>query len=161
MTIATQMAGEAFGGYLGTGQSLGDPSWRALQPSARSFAGVGGRLPTHYIACPGSQTHSIGRPGSSHLRRPLEPGEARLRGLADLRPRNNRLWLDAPLKDRHATPPLAWQRYPHIDGYIEPWTATGKLRAGLSFSRRGDVAACSDGPGYATFGRWRITGRSW
>jgi hypothetical protein len=40
---------------------------------------------------------------------------------------------DSPLTGTHSTPPLAWQRYPHVDGYIHPWTASGKLRRGLSF----------------------------
>jgi len=43
------------------------------------------------------------------------------------------LVLDAPLKGTHPTPPLAWQRYPHIDGFVEPWTSRGALRAGLRF----------------------------
>jgi len=110
------------------------------------------------------------------------------------------LKLDAPLKGTYPTPPLAWQRYPHVDGYIEPWAAAGKLRPGLSLQgedhgrcfsgtdetllksaiscvtptlarsdpcfpqrrdwRRGDLAACADGPGYTTFRRWRIAGRA-
>ena len=45
------------------------------------------------------------------------------------------LTLDAPLTATHATPPLAWQRrYPHVDGYILPWTRAGKLRPGLRFA---------------------------
>jgi hypothetical protein len=47
------------------------------------------------------------------------------------------LELDSPLKGTHPTPPLAWQRYPHIDGFVEPWTASGKLRAGLRFKGEG------------------------
>jgi hypothetical protein len=44
------------------------------------------------------------------------------------------LKLDMPLKGTHATPPLAWQRrYPHVDGFIMPWTRAGKLRSGLRF----------------------------
>lgn len=42
------------------------------------------------------------------------------------------LKLDVPLRGTHRTPLLAWQRrYPHTDGWIEPWTKTGMLRAGL------------------------------
>jgi hypothetical protein len=42
------------------------------------------------------------------------------------------LRLDVPLNGTHPTPPLAWQqRYPHTDGWIEPWTKAGALRAGL------------------------------
>lgn len=41
-----------------------------------------------------------------------------------------------PLAGTHATPPLAWQRrYPHVDGFILPWTRDGQLRPGLSFIR--------------------------
>jgi hypothetical protein len=40
-----------------------------------------------------------------------------------------------PLKNTHATTPLAWQRrYPHTDGWIEPWTNSGALRPGLKFT---------------------------
>lgn len=42
------------------------------------------------------------------------------------------LKLDVPLKGTRATAPLAWQRrYPHTDGWIEPWTSSGRLRPGL------------------------------
>lgn len=47
------------------------------------------------------------------------------------------LKLDVPLKGTHATPRLAWQRYPHTDGWVEPWTRTGDLRRGLRFAARG------------------------
>jgi hypothetical protein len=41
-------------------------------------------------------------------------------------------------KGTHETRPLAWQRrYPHIDGYIHPWTPGGRLRQGLAFNRAG------------------------
>jgi hypothetical protein len=44
------------------------------------------------------------------------------------------LTLEHPLTGTHATPLLAWQRrYPHVDGYIEPWTRSGTLRPGISF----------------------------
>jgi hypothetical protein len=46
------------------------------------------------------------------------------------------LKLDVPLAGTHPTPPLAWQRrYPHVDGFIHPWTSAGKLRPGLTFDR--------------------------
>jgi hypothetical protein len=53
--------------------------------------------------------------------------------------RHGALTLHVSLKGTHATPPLAWQRYPHVDGVIEPWTRSGTLRAGLRFrgERRG------------------------
>jgi hypothetical protein len=48
------------------------------------------------------------------------------------------LTLDVPLAGTHATPPLAWQRrYPHIDGFIHPWTREGQLRPGLTFDQAG------------------------
>jgi hypothetical protein len=48
------------------------------------------------------------------------------------------LKLDVPLRGTHATPPLAWQRrYPHVDGFIDPWTRAGKLRQGLTFEHAG------------------------
>jgi hypothetical protein len=48
------------------------------------------------------------------------------------------LTLDVPLTGTHATPPLAWQRrYPHIDGFIDPWTRAGKLRRELTFEQAG------------------------
>jgi hypothetical protein len=105
------------------------------------------------------------------------------------------LKLESPLKGTHAAPRLPWERYPRVDGYIHPWTSSGKLRAGLRFKgeqrgpcflaeesarssvsclypsggrndacfpqrrpwQRGDLAACSFGPGSTTFTRWVIT----
>jgi hypothetical protein len=60
------------------------------------------------------------------------------------------LKLDAPLEGTHATPPLAWQRrYPHVDGFILPWTRAGTLRRGLSFDQAGGArhyrGTCSRG----------------
>jgi hypothetical protein len=51
--------------------------------------------------------------------------------------RRGLLNLDSPLRATHPTPPLAWQRYPHVDGFIEPWTSSGKLRPGLRFNGKG------------------------
>jgi hypothetical protein len=48
--------------------------------------------------------------------------------------RRGALMLQVALEDTHATPPLAWQRYPHVDGFVEPWTSSGTLRAGLRFN---------------------------
>ena len=47
------------------------------------------------------------------------------------------LVLDQPPRGTHPTPPLAWQRYPHVDGFVEPWTAGGTLRPGLRFKGEG------------------------
>jgi hypothetical protein len=44
------------------------------------------------------------------------------------------LRLNVPLRGTHETPRLAWQRYPHADGVIEPWARPGTLRRGLRFS---------------------------
>jgi hypothetical protein len=45
------------------------------------------------------------------------------------------LTLDVPLSGTRATPPLVWQRrYPHTDGWIEPWTRSGTLRPGLKLT---------------------------
>jgi hypothetical protein len=41
------------------------------------------------------------------------------------------LTLDMSLAGTHAAAPLAWQRYPHVDSYVHPWTSTGRLRPGL------------------------------
>jgi hypothetical protein len=51
--------------------------------------------------------------------------------------RRGRLTLQAPLEGTHPAPPLAWQRYPHVDGFVEPWTSSGRLRAGLRFGGDG------------------------
>ena len=45
--------------------------------------------------------------------------------------------LDVPLPGTHPTPSLTWQRYPHLDGFVLPWTRRGKLRAGLRFQGEG------------------------
>ena len=50
--------------------------------------------------------------------------------------RRGMLELDSPLRGTHPTRPLAWQRYLHLDGFIEPWTSGGKLRPGLHFEGR-------------------------
>jgi hypothetical protein len=123
-----------------------------------------------------------------------EPTGPRLRANAGL-DRRGVLELHSPLKGTQATARLRWQRYPHVDGYIHPWTATGTLRRGLRFKgeqhgrcflaaetvrsavsclrpdlgrddacfpqrrpwQRGDLAACSFGPGSTTFTRWVIS----
>ena len=51
--------------------------------------------------------------------------------------RRGLLELDSPLGGTHPTPPLAWQRYPHVDGFIDPWTSRGRLRPGLRFNGEG------------------------
>ena len=122
-----------------------------------------------------------------------EPTGPRLTKNATL-DRRGVLKLDSPPRGTHPAPPLPWQRYPRVDGYIHPWTSTGKLRPGLRFTgeqrgrcflvdetarsavsclagnsrydacfprrrpwQRGELAACSSGPGSTTFTRWVIT----
>ena len=46
------------------------------------------------------------------------------------------LTLDVPLAGTHPTRPVRWQRYPHADGFVHPWTRTGTLLPGLSFDAR-------------------------
>ena len=105
------------------------------------------------------------------------------------------LVLDSPPNGTHPAPPLPWQHYVRVDGYIHPWMSSHKLLPGLRFKgeqrgrcflaeetarsavsclypnggrndacfpqrrpwRRGDLAACSFGPGSTTFTRWVIT----
>jgi hypothetical protein len=56
------------------------------------------------------------------------------------------LSLDVPLKGTRVTPRLGWQRrYPHIDGFIYPWTRAGRLRQGLTFFTKEDRGTCSTG----------------
>ena len=122
-----------------------------------------------------------------------EPTGPRLTENAKL-DRRGVLKLDSPLKGTHRAPRLAWQRYPRVDGYIHPWSPSGKLRPGLRFKgaqrgrcflvdetarsavsclagnsrydacfprrrpwQRGELAACTWGPGSTTFTRWVIT----
>ena len=65
---------------------------------------------------------------------PTGPPLKRLRGANSLIGRRGRLELDTPSKGTHPAPPLAWQRYPHLDGFIQPWTPGGTLRSGLRFT---------------------------
>jgi hypothetical protein len=52
--------------------------------------------------------------------------------------RHGRLTLSSPLKGTRTTPSLAWQRrYPHVDGYVLPWTHAGTLRHGLTLTGYG------------------------
>src|SRR6266536_1469640 len=57
--------------------------------------------------------------------------------------RRGALELDSPPKSTHPAPPLAWQRYPRVDGYVHPWTSSAKLRPGLRFKARDEAAASS------------------
>jgi hypothetical protein len=55
------------------------------------------------------------------------------------------LKLDVLPTGTRPTSPLAWQRYPHVDGFIKPWTAAGKLRHGLTLNRGSGEARHSRG----------------
>jgi hypothetical protein len=56
------------------------------------------------------------------------------------------LTFHTPLKGTGATPALAWQRrYPHIDGWIYPWTRAGRLRPGLTFLAGEERGSCEVG----------------
>ncbi len=57
--------------------------------------------------------------------------------------RRGALTLQVSLEGTRATRPLAWQRYPHVDGFVEPWTSSGKLRAGLRFKGEERAVALS------------------
>jgi hypothetical protein len=44
------------------------------------------------------------------------------------------LTLRVRLAGTHAPPRLAWQRYPRMDGWVDPWTAAGTFHPGLRFA---------------------------
>src|SRR5205823_2317043 len=88
--------------------------------------------------------------------RPLEPGRhgrlgsdvrARLDSTPQCRPtKRGMLKLEVPLRGTHATLLLHWQRrYPHADGWIEPWTTSGRLRSGLWLVSTQSGGACGRG----------------
>jgi hypothetical protein len=93
-------------------------------PAPRCVASIAGRLHEQTFVCvlngEGAYECSRFSDGAPLLRR--ANGKLDDRGV---------LTLDEPLAGTHATRPLAWQRYPHVDGLIHPWTSDGKLRAGL------------------------------
>jgi hypothetical protein len=62
---------------------------------------------------------------------PHEPPRIPLRDANATIDKHGSLRLDVPLEGTRATPVLAWQRHPHTDGWIEPWTSSGTLRPGL------------------------------
>jgi hypothetical protein len=66
-----------------------------------------------------------------------EPMYRRLRNENARIGRRGVLQLEIPLAGTHTAPPLAWNRYPHVDGFIHPWTRAGKLRKGLRLEQPG------------------------
>lgn len=88
----------------------------------------------------GTWTCVLQRPGAywcPPLHEPTGPPLIALKGRNAMIDRRGLIEVDSPLKGTHPTPPLAWQRYPHIDGFVEPWTSSGKLRPGLRFKGEG------------------------
>src|SRR2546430_13333927 len=74
----------------------------------------------------GSRTGSCGRPPLHEPTGPVLPENATLNRRGVLR-------LDSPVTGTHPARPLPWHRYPRVDGYIRPWTASGTFRLGLRF----------------------------
>jgi hypothetical protein len=99
---------------------LGDP---ALPRCAVSLA---------LVSRSATWTCAINPLGAYVCPRAHEPPRIPLRGENAKTDKHGFLRLDAPLVGTHAAPPLAWQRYPHPDGWIEPWTSSGTLRPGLT-----------------------------
>lgn len=62
--------------------------------------------------------------------------------------KRGRLKRHTSLNGTHPPRPLAWQRYPHVEGYVEPWTSRGTLRSGLRFDGegRGPCYAAEEAP---------------
>jgi hypothetical protein len=126
---------------VGWGPALADVAVRRLRSHEQDHVGVYDRRP-HCIVATADRLHEqtfvcvLNPAGAFWCSRysdgapPLERENARLDSHHVLR-------LDAPLVGTHAAPPLAWQRYPHVDGLIHPWTRSGKLRAGLTLESPG------------------------
>src|SRR5262249_4170200 len=111
--------------------------------------GCSGRptLPGYDVCLDPARTYKceIGRDGGYAL--PTHAGTALVRLRDPNAVSNDRgvLTLDIPLKGTHPTALLAWQRrYPHTDGWIDPWTPQGELRKGLTLIAR-QSGSCSPG----------------
>jgi len=126
---------------LGWGPGLVDIAVRRLVPAEVHNVGVYGRAPLCVASIASKLREAtfvcvINRGGAYDCSRYSD-------GAPPLRQANGRLdargvlTLDVPLTGTHAARPLTWQRYPHVDGLIHPWTRSGKLRSGLSFSPAG------------------------
>jgi hypothetical protein len=77
---------------------------------------------------------ALGRFGAYECPLVHEPDNVPLRNQNATIDKRGVLKPDFPLDGTHPPPRLAWQRYPRIDGWIEPWTHAGKLRPGLRFT---------------------------
>jgi hypothetical protein len=111
---------------------------RALDPGERahvSFRDDAQQLCTVSLAGqPGDNSWicRIGNTGGYDCPLVTSDGMPALRNANGRTDRHGVLKLDVPLTGTHATPLLPWQRrYPHVDGFILPWTRAGKLLSGL------------------------------
>jgi len=122
---------------VGWGPALVDIEVRRLVPAEVHNVGDYGRAP-RCVASIAAKIHEqtfvcvINAAGAYECSRYSDGAPLLRRANAKLDKRGV-LRLDAFPIGTHATPPLAWQRYPHVDGLIHPWTGAGKLRRGLSF----------------------------
>lgn len=98
-------------------------------PKARCVASIASRLHEQTDICVLNASGAYECSRFSDGAPPLRRANAKLDG-------SGVLTLNTPLRGTHATPALRWQRYPHVDGFVHPWTRAGKLRAGLRFSSR-------------------------
>jgi hypothetical protein len=122
---------------IGWGPELVDIAVRRLVPAEVHNVGSFGRAPLCVVSIAsklGAQTYicAMNRAGAYECSRYSDgaPPLRRANGKLDA---HGVLRLDTPLAGTRATPRLPWQRYPHADGLIHPWTRDGKLRRGLSF----------------------------
>lgn len=122
---------------VGWGPSLMDLEVRRLVPAEASSVGVYGRSP-RCVASLARRLHErtfvcVSNDAGAYECSRYSDGAPPLRranGRIDAR---GALRLATPLVGTHATPRLPWQRYPHVDGLIHPWTSDGQLRPGLNF----------------------------
>jgi hypothetical protein len=73
-----------------------------------------------------------------------EPDYAPLRNKNATMDARGVLKLDVPLEGTHPPPRLEWHQYPRTDGWIEPWTRSGRLRPGLRFTSTYDGGGSCD-----------------
>src|SRR5919204_3714297 len=124
---------------LGWGPALVDVAVRRLVPAEVHNVGFYGRAP-RCVASIASKLHEftfvcvINAAGAYDCSR-YSDGAPRLRRANGTLDAHGVLRLEGPLTGTHATAPLPWHHYPHVDGLIHPWTSKGKLRRGLSFYR--------------------------
>jgi hypothetical protein len=130
------------GNMLGWGPARAGVAMRRLRPAERAQLGestVGRSLCVVLIRVDSRSTWvcDIGPVGAYWCGIRHEPMHRALTNANATIDRRGVMKLDVPLGGTHPTPPLAWQRYPHVDGYIHPWTPGGKLRHGLKLDQPG------------------------